>query len=256
MEAFIFFIILACLPLTIKWARNLGIKHPLNSKPIDIILPKNPLQRFLMEKGYMEVFIRKRNTLVYQDEWGDVILHDYDKEIERFINKKWNELKENKLIEWWRGEAAAFNRIFKEIFESVETEYQHRSNLDYNIDFKDITDPLEYENEICNLFSKAGFKSHITSKTGDQGIDVIAEKNGFKVGVQCKLYSSKIGNSAVQEAFSGKVFYNLNFAIVCSNAEYTKSALQLASTCKVSLLHHMDLINNLETLEDFLKSKI
>ena len=144
-----------------------------------------------------------------------------------------------------------YRTLFNCIKEIVETAYNSKIDSFY---FDDITDPFEYENAICNLFQTAGFKAYLTRKGADQGIDVIAEKDNLKIGVQCKLYSQKVGNSAVQEALSGKAFYTLNIAIVVSNAEYTKSALQLAKSSNIKILHHEDLQNNIKNLEQFLQN--
>ena len=72
-----------------------------------------------------------------------------------------------------------------------------------------------------------------TSRTGDQGADVIAEKNGKKIIVQCKLYSKPVGNKAVQEVFAAKQFYNGDLGIVITNNDYTKSARQLANSTNI-----------------------
>lgn len=52
--------------------------------------------------------------------------------------------------------------------------------------------------------------AHVTSGSGDQGVDVIAEKDGIRVGVQCKQYAGTVGNSAVQQIISGKGFYEVD----------------------------------------------
>ena len=42
-----------------------------------------------------------------------------------------------------------------------------------------------------------GWEAETTSIGADQGVDVIAQKNGLRLGIQCKLYSTKVGNKAV-----------------------------------------------------------
>jgi hypothetical protein len=71
---------------------------------------------------------------------------------------------------------------------------------------------------------------------------VVAEKAGKRLVVQCKKYSSPVGNGAVQEIHAARVFENANFAAVVSNAGYTKSAKELARATSVFLLHHLDLL--------------
>ena len=68
-------------------------------------------------------------------------------------------------------------------------------------------------------------KAEVTPGSGDQGIDVIAAKDGIRYGIQCKCYSSDIGNKAVQEAYSGKEFYNCHIGVVLTNRSFTTAAI-------------------------------
>ena len=101
-------------------------------------------------------------------------------------------------------------------------------------------DPLDYESFCANLLSAHGWETRLTKQSGDQGVDIIAEKNGRKAVIQCKRYSNtaKVGNGAVQEIIAGREFYKANVAAVISNVEFTPSAMELAQSCAVHLLHH------------------
>lgn len=103
------------------------------------------------------------------------------------------------------------------------------------------TNGFEFEDWVASNLSKFGWNAKSTKGSGDQGVDVIATKNGIKVGVQCKLYSSNVGNKAVQEINAGRTFFKLDKVAVLTNAGYTKSARELAETCDVSLLSQYDI---------------
>lgn len=75
----------------------------------------------------------------------------------------------------------------------------------------------------------------------DQGVDVIAEKNGLRVAIQCKLYSKPVGNKAVQEIAAGKVHQQAHYGAVVTNGSFTISAKELAATNGIRLLHYTDL---------------
>lgn len=93
----------------------------------------------------------------------------------------------------------------------------------------DAMDGHTFEFFCHNLLIKNGFENvTVTKGSGDQGIDIIAFKGGIKYGIQCKCYTSDIGNKAVQEAFSGKTFYNCHVGVVLTNRKFTKSAVELA----------------------------
>jgi restriction system protein len=109
------------------------------------------------------------------------------------------------------------------------------------VSFSPDMDPIEYEQMVADSLTDLGWDTRLTKVSGDQGIDVIAEMRGKRVVIQCKRYASSIGNSAVQEAFAGKSFEHADYAAVVTNAEYTRSARQLADTAHVILLHHDEL---------------
>lgn len=102
------------------------------------------------------------------------------------------------------------------------------SEKNYKIDF-DNMEGHDFEYFCAELLKKNGFSNvEVTQGSGDQGIDILAVKDGIKYGIQCKCYSSDIGNKAVQEAFSGKSFYNCHVGVVLTNRFFTSSAKELA----------------------------
>ena len=93
-----------------------------------------------------------------------------------------------------------------------------------------------FEHYCADLLSKNGFTDvEVTKGSGDQGIDVIAFKDGMKYGIQCKCYASDIGNKAVQEAYAGKEYYHCHIAAVLTNRHFTRSAKQLSESNNVLL---------------------
>jgi len=117
---------------------------------------------------------------------------------------------------------------------SNKEEIQNRINM-YNNKY-DYMEGHDFEYFCADLLKQNGFSSvEVTSGSGDQGIDIIACKDGVKYGIQCKCYSSDIGNKAVQEAFSGAKFYDCHVPAVLTNRFFTKSAEELAKKNNVLL---------------------
>ena len=97
-------------------------------------------------------------------------------------------------------------------------------------------DGHEYEYHCAKLLKRKGFsRVTVTRASGDQGIDILAFKEGKKYGIQCKYYSCPVGNKAVQEAFTGAKFYGCDVAAVLTNNTFTSSARQLAQKTDVIL---------------------
>lgn len=112
---------------------------------------------------------------------------------------------------------------------------QDKPVYDFNKPY-DSMEGHEFEYFCSDLLRKNNYNNvEVTKGSGDQGIDIIAYKDGIKYGIQCKCYSSDIGNKAVQEAFAGKTFYKCHVAVVLTNRHFTRSAIELSESNKVLL---------------------
>lgn len=103
------------------------------------------------------------------------------------------------------------------------------------IDDVDLMGGYDFEIFVAEIFKKMGYKTTVTKASGDQGVDVIAEKNGIRYGIQAKRYSAVVSNSAVQEVVAGISFYKCDKAVVLTNNYFTNSAIELAKTNQVIL---------------------
>lgn len=95
------------------------------------------------------------------------------------------------------------------------------------IDDVDMMTGVEFENFIAYLFKKMGYSVSITQASSDQGIDIIATKNGIQLGIQVKRYSSSVSNKAIQEVVAGIHYYQLQKSVVITNNYFTSSAIEL-----------------------------
>ncbi|MCL2058121.1 MAG: restriction endonuclease [Oscillospiraceae bacterium] len=108
----------------------------------------------------------------------------------------------------------------------------------------DITDGQEFEIYITHVLRKNGFKDIVTTpRTGDYGADVIAEKDGERYAIQCKLYSKSVGVKAVQEVFAAMLYYGCDAAAVATNSRFSKNAINLAESTGVQLWDRDVLVN-------------
>lgn len=95
---------------------------------------------------------------------------------------------------------------------------------------------VEFEEFMADFFRHVGYEARTTPGSGDQGMDLFLQKGGRTVAVQAKRYSSPVGNKAVQEALSGRAFYETDEAWVVTNNSFTPKARELASKTGVRLL--------------------
>lgn len=109
----------------------------------------------------------------------------------------------------------------------------------------DLMDGHDFEYFCADILKKNGFINvEVTRGSGDHGIDVIAEKDGISYAIQCKCYTDNVGNSAVQQAHSGKTIYNKDIAVVMTNRYFTQQAIEEANKLGVKLWDR----NKIETL--------
>ena len=94
----------------------------------------------------------------------------------------------------------------------------------------------EFEAYVAEVLRDNGFKKvQVTKGSGDQGADVLAERNGISYAIQCKNYEGSVGNYAVQEAYAAAQFYRCDKAAVICPGEFTRGAKELAEATGVTL---------------------
>ena len=97
-------------------------------------------------------------------------------------------------------------------------------------------DGPEFEAYVALVLEDNGFKRvELTKGSGDQGVDILAERNGKSYAIQCKNYAGAVGNFAVQEAFAGAQHYGCEYAAVVCPGTFTRGARELAATTGVLL---------------------
>lgn len=150
-----------------------------------------------------------------------------------------------------------YQLILKEIdnIQSIEDLESFESGLMNSISAKPVTiddidlmSGLEFEAFVSILFTKLGYRTELTKSSGDQGIDVIAEKNGVRIGIQAKCYSSAVPNKAIQQVVAGLKYYKLDKGIVLTNNFFTASAIDLAYSNNIVLWDRIILVEKLKSI--------
>lgn len=114
-----------------------------------------------------------------------------------------------------------------------------------NIDFMD---GHRFEYWCADVLRKNGFGNvEVTRGSGDQGVDVLAEKDGIKYAIQCKCYTSDLGNKPVQEVNTGKTIYHCQVGVVMTNRYFTQGAKDAAKATGI-LLWDRDVVQKMAEL--------
>lgn len=182
--------------------------------------------------AHQDALARQRIALVRKDAYGHEVLTAWQKEMSQFADRVLAPITGER---YHRGHA---------VFLAIDAAAKARSvEILTQLSFDASMSPREYEIYCAEVLRKSGWEANATQQSADQGADVIATKNGRRGVFQCKLFSSPVGNKAVQEAHAARSHYSADFAAVVSNAGYTLSARQLAATTGVLLVSHYDLPN-------------
>ncbi|PHM54627.1 hypothetical protein Xhom_02573 [Xenorhabdus hominickii] len=197
------------------------------------------LEIFLSQlERFLPVLARKKRFLITADDYGYISTDKWESEKRNFL-KKFNY--QPRITRDYRG------LIDDEYSFSLDTAVDDYLNKNPLIEWNDRMSPSEYEGYCADILNSNGWQARTTSLSGDQGVDVIAEKDGLCIAIQCKKYSSPVGNKAVQEVTAGMTYWGASIGIVVTNAGYTRSARELAAVHGIFLLHHEEL-GNLENI--------
>lgn len=113
---------------------------------------------------------------------------------------------------------------------------KHRNISQIDLHAIDAMSGLEFEEYTGKLLRKLGYTDvTVTKASGDQGVDVLATKNGLRYAIQCKNYQHSLDNTSVQEAYAGMKFYGCDRAAVITNSTFTSGAKELANAIGVEL---------------------
>ncbi|HQE01550.1 MAG TPA: restriction endonuclease, partial [Bacillota bacterium] len=141
---------------------------------------------------------------------------------------------------------------FSEMRAAVEAEYtrikeQQRLQLLENhlfskdsskkdIKYVDSLSGLEFEDFLKDLFISYGYSVEDLPYSNDYGADLIISKGAKRIVIQAKNYQGTVGNKAVQEVVSAKIYYKCDVAMVITNSSYTENAIKTAQASGVILV--------------------
>jgi restriction system protein len=101
-------------------------------------------------------------------------------------------------------------------------------------------DGYQFEQLVGTLLRNMGFIVEHTPLSGDGGIDIIATTNkpiykGTYL-IQCKYWSSPIGEPAIRDLYGVVISRNANKGIVITNSTFSERAMEFASDKNIELI--------------------
>jgi len=106
-----------------------------------------------------------------------------------------------------------------------------RINSDYNqrklmtVDNLQTLSPSEFEQYVAGVFAAKGFRTSVSGRTGDGGVDINLEKGDLKAIVQCKRYRRSVGVEEIREFSDVANRAEAQRAYFVTTSEFTSAAV-------------------------------
>lgn len=135
------------------------------------------------------------------------------------------------------------------VHEPSDSPEPRQPTIDEMLHTVDLLDGHAFEKWCAQLLGKIGFSEiRMTKTSGDQGVDIVAVKDDIRYAIQCKCYSSDLGNHPIQEVHAGKDMYGCHVGVVMTNRYFTVGAKELAKATGTLLWDRNKIITMLQKL--------
>lgn len=111
-------------------------------------------------------------------------------------------------------------------YQSIEEKFEQIAKMD----------KTQFVIYVARLFSRKGYQVKLTPVFDNYGIDMLVEKMGVIIAVQCVLASRVLCESDVQPVVEGQSHYSVSQAMVLTNMYFDRTAVDFAKTNKISLV--------------------
>ncbi len=142
------------------------------------------------------------------------------------IDKEEEQKKELEIIETKRRELEKYNAWVNNV---RETEYLLTMN------------PDKFEELVCHLFEKIGYKTELTPITGDHGIDAYLYSENEKIVLQCKRVKNKVGEPVIRDLFGAMHDTKSNYAILVTTGKVSKQAHEWIKDKPIRIIELLEL---------------
>jgi restriction system protein len=105
----------------------------------------------------------------------------------------------------------------------------------------DRMDGLAFERYVASLLKRQGYTNVKLTERYDLGVDIIADKNGVRWGIQVKRYSGLVKALAVRQVVTGLRKYGCDRAMVITNSSFSRVATELAESNDCILITRKEL---------------
>ena len=98
--------------------------------------------------------------------------------------------------------------------------------------------PEEYEHLVAHILRAEGWDAHVTPYQRDFGVDVIAEREGTRLGVQAKMWASakrKLAGPEVMQIYGAAAYADCSRAMIVTDSKVLDHAQEIADKLKIEI---------------------
>lgn len=143
----------------------------------------------------------------------------------------------------------------KEPTEPKQTEHTETVSSLLTMEYVDSLNEYMFEALVAEIYRRQGYDVLLTPKSGDKGIDVLAEKDTECLAIQCKHTKKQADIDAIREAHSGAAHYSKLYSkhyLPCAvaNSEFTTGAKELSASTNTRIIDREKLSSMLGNISE------
>ena len=119
---------------------------------------------------------------------------------------------------------------------------RHRLAHALSISGVDMMSGLEFELYVAQLLTNLGYSRVKLTETYDLGVDIIAQDEDVRWGIQVKRHSGLVKAEAVRQVVTGLNVYGCDRSMVITNSTFSDPAVRLANSNNCVLVDRNKLI--------------
>lgn len=112
-------------------------------------------------------------------------------------------------------------------------------------------DGHQFEDAVAAVYRTNGYIAQVSKQGGDGGVDIILEKDGKTIAVQCKAHKKEIGPSVARDLYGTISHLGIEEGIIVSRSGFTAGVYEFVQNKHIELVTLNDLMN----MQTFIKSE-
>jgi HJR/Mrr/RecB family endonuclease len=116
------------------------------------------------------------------------------------------------------------------IYKLLKTIRLWRQNHNPTMTIIDSMTGLDFERCVARLLKAQGYTNIRLTEQYDLGVDIVADKDSVRWGIQVKRYSGLVKAEAIRQVVTALKFYGCDQAMVITNSVFSRPACELADS--------------------------